>query len=367
MGIFQETPETMNTPPKIRVGIVGLGFGKAVHIPAFLAHSSFEITALSSDDLELSRSTARAFAVKKVFPSWREMLESPDLDAVSIATPPDIQADIATAALSSGKSVFCEKPLSVDPDSARKLVNAAEVSGKPNMIDFEFPEIQQWREAKRMLDEGVPGELREIEVSWKVQTYSNRNRLSSWKTMSSRGGGALNSFTSHVLYYLEWFAGPIRELSAEITRSPGDNRPGDTLNRLSALFCCGAKASVLVNTDDPSGEGHRLEFRGERGTILLENRTKDHVRGFNISVSGENMPVPETSGEDPGFREFSGDARVIPVSRITGRFLKWIRNSEPQKPDLRDGLRVQELLHAAGTSALSGGTPVNCAPKGVRK
>ncbi len=86
------------------------------------------------------------------------------------------------------------------------------------MVDFEFPDIDEWQQAKTLLDQGGVGNLRHIAVTWNVQTYANRMGLSSWKTRMEDGGGTLYSFVSHVFYYLEWFAGSIRRLVCNLFR-----------------------------------------------------------------------------------------------------------------------------------------------------
>ena len=185
---------------------------------------------------ERARAAADRLGVEKAYGDWREMVSSEEVDAISIATSPAIQTPIAIAALGQRKAVFCEKPLAASEQDARAMCAAAAEAGVANMVDFEFPEIEEWKRAKALIDSGGIGSLRQITVHWNVETWANRKRLDSWKTRTEDGGGTLGNFVSHVFYYLEWLAGPIADLSARLFRTPGDERTGDSFDALSMRF-----------------------------------------------------------------------------------------------------------------------------------
>ncbi|MBU1084270.1 MAG: hypothetical protein KKG84_04155, partial [Candidatus Omnitrophica bacterium] len=221
--------------------------------------------------------------------------------------------------------------------------------GTANMIDLEFPEILEWKKAKSILERGDIGTLRHIVVSWDIETYSNKKGLDSWKTRTDEGGGTLNQFASHVFYYLEWFVGPITSLSCRMHKAPGDTRRTDTLNIISAKTASGCALSVTISTHSIPGGGHRIEFYGSEGTMVLENTSSDHINGFKIFTAKRGTSkIEETcqhslSAPDP-------DSRIAPVSCLVNRFLDWIETGLPQRPDLKDSLRVQQLLDAARRS-----------------
>ncbi|MGA7937615.1 MAG: Gfo/Idh/MocA family oxidoreductase, partial [Kovacikia sp.] len=242
---------------KIQVGVVGIGFGQQVHVPAFQLDDRCQVRALCASTVERAAEVAKRLQVDRALGSWQELVADPTIAAISIATPPAAQEEIAIAALSQGKAVFCEKPLTRSLEAAQKLASLAQRAGVANMVDFEFPEIDEWQRAKAILDQGGIGNLRHIAVSWNVETYANRMGLSSWKTRMEDGGGTLYSFVSHIFYYLEWFAGPIRRLVCSLFRPPGDSRSGDTLATLSLELESGVAASLSISSHSFLGNGHR--------------------------------------------------------------------------------------------------------------
>jgi len=218
---------------RVQIGIIGIGFGQQVHVPAFRRDPRCEVIAIAATSDDRARRVASLLGVPSAYGSWQELIADKRIQAVAIATSPAVQYDIAFAALRAGKSVFCEKPLAASLDAARTLAEVAKDSGKVHMVDFEFPEIDEWKLTKTLLEEGKIGPLRHVSIYWDVETYSNRAKLISWKNASEQGGGALNAFVSHVFYYCEWFFGRVGRVFCKLFRAPGDTRTADSLAVLS--------------------------------------------------------------------------------------------------------------------------------------
>jgi predicted dehydrogenase len=191
-------------------------------------------------------------------------------------------------------------------------------------------------------------------VNWNTESYANRMRVANWKSSSSQGGGALFNFVSHCLYYLEWFLGPISGLSSRLSQMPTDTRTGDTTVAMALSFQSGASGSVSMSAAAYLGTGHRVEFYGEDGTLVLENSTSDYMRGFRLSYGKRPQTQLEAVLVDDPEEARHADGRVLPVSRLAGRFLDWVEKGIPARPDFQDGLRVQRLLDAARHSHQSG-------------
>src|SRR4051794_36757263 len=120
---------------KVRVAIVGLGFGQSVALPAFAADPRCEVMALCASTTEHARQVAAKKSIGKAYGDWRELAADPEIGAVAIATLPSLQPEIALAMLAAGKAVLCEKPLATSLSDAQRLTEAAEWSGLPNMVD----------------------------------------------------------------------------------------------------------------------------------------------------------------------------------------------------------------------------------------
>lgn len=299
----------------IRVGLIGTGFGERVHGPAFRRHPEFSITS----------------AVSPRDPSvWKKLVQSKEIDAVSIAVPPFLQPEIIAAALSAQKHVFCEKPLAANVKQTDLISTLLKKTNSAHVINFEFPEIAIWQQAKNLIQEGTVGRCKTVRVVWNTMGYKQIKDPSHWKYRRSQGGGFLLSYFSHTFYYLEWLMGPIARVKAVLTMK-GDL---DISNRIEGVFENGVTVQI-----EGSGVGsaplHRLEIEGDKNTLVLENKTMDYMKGFTLKVGSDIIKQPDENPED---------GRIAATAGTIGKFLTWIKTGNVQHPNLHDGLRVQNFL-----------------------
>jgi predicted dehydrogenase len=338
----------------IRIGIVGCNYGRLVHLPAFRLDPRCEVIALAGTDSARTAKLAQAANVPLSFGNWTDLVEHPDVDAVTIATPPALQQAIALRALELGKPVFAEKPMAADLDGAAAMLQAAKDSGRATMIDFNFSAIPAWRKSKMLLEQGAIGRLRHVAVNWNVESHSTRMRIDDWKVHGEDGGGALGNFVSHSFHYLEWLCGPISGLSARLSGLP-DAPAMETNAGVNIAFCSGASGSLAMSSASYLGSGHRLEFYGEDGSLTLVNATSDYMRGFELRLAQRPATAFAPVGiDDPVDRAFPGDGRIAPVSRLAADFLDAISQGGTGWPGFAEGYRVQTLLDTARRAHKSG-------------
>lgn len=340
---------------KLRVGVVGIGFGQQVLVPAFRANASCEVVALCASRVERARDVADRLRIPKAYENWQKLVADPEIDAIAVAVPPAIQPAIVMAALAQRKHVFCEKPLATTREAAAEMLAAARQAGIAHMVDFEFPEIETWRRAKTILESGALGRVRHGVVTWLIETYTHRMGLKSWKTIPADGGGVLNLFVSHTFHYLEWLIGPIQALFARLFFAPGNagQECCDTLAVLCVEHAGGVPVSVSVSSNTFLGTGHRVEIYGDTGSIILENSTPDYVSGFRLLLgTRETRTLKIFHTESVTSAQLDG--RVLATGRLVERFAAWALGAVAGAPTLEDGYRVQCLLDAARRSHTKG-------------
>jgi predicted dehydrogenase len=337
----------------IRVGIVGSNFGRTVLLPAFRADARCNVVALAGSDAARTRGLADAAGIAKAYGDWRALVEDAEVDAVAIATRPDLQPAIALDAIARGKPVFAEKPMAGGRAGARAMFEAARDRGVAAAIDFNFHQIASWQRAKEMLDGGAIGVLRHVAVHWHIENRSIQQRMRNWKTLSDDGGGVLGNFISHCFHYLEWFGGPIAGLESRLGGLPGDDTLQTTVT-MALGFASGVPASLSMSCASYLGPGHRLEFYGEDGTLVLNNPGADYMRGFELwharRPAAALMQVPV---DDPADAQYP-DGRIAPVSRLVKGFLDAIERRTAPRPGFAEGYRVQFLIDAAQRSHREG-------------
>ena len=333
----------------IRVGIVGTNYGRAVLLPAFRADPRCQIVALAGREADRAGEFARAAGVPRGYGDWRALVDATDVQAVAIATLPSLQVQVAKTALTLGKPVFIEKPMANNLRAARAMLELAALNPLPTMIDFNFHQIMSWQRAKAMLDARTIGSLRHVTVHWHVESRALQSRMRNWKTIGDDGGGVLGNFISHCFHYLEWFCGPISGLFACIGGLPNESDLETTVT-MALKFKSGPLCSLSMSCASYLGSGHRLEFFGEDGTMVLHNPGPDYMRGFELFYAKRpSAALERIVVSDPDDAQYS-DGRIAPVSRLAKQFFDAIEKGCPAAPGFFEGYRVQRLIDAARRS-----------------
>jgi predicted dehydrogenase len=206
--------------------------GKAHSLAYALAPIASELGAtvvkqvLVDADPEVSEAAARSFGWQEGATDWASVVTRDDIDIVDICTPPQFHAEIALAAISAGKHVFCEKPLTNDPAEARAMVAAAEQAGVVTQVGFNYRHSPAISFARRLLDEGSLGTPLQVRASYtqEVGFWADSGR---WRARKATGGsGTVGDIGSHVIDLAELLLGDIVRVAARArSRSPEGWRP----------------------------------------------------------------------------------------------------------------------------------------------
>ena len=104
------------------VGIIGAGWVSGEHVKAYASNPNAKVIGIYSRTAERAKAKLEECGVEgKVFSSLDELLASPDIDIVSICSPPSVHAEQVIAAASAGKHIVIEKPLAMNMEDVRKM------------------------------------------------------------------------------------------------------------------------------------------------------------------------------------------------------------------------------------------------------
>lgn len=143
---------------KVRVAIVGLGFG-AEFIPIYQQHPDAEMYAICRRNKTELDACGDQFGVAKRYTSYEELLKDPNVDAVHINSPIPDHAKQSIAALNAGKHVACTVPMGVSIEECRQIVEAQKKSGKTYMMMETVVYSREYLFAKDLYDRGVLGRI----------------------------------------------------------------------------------------------------------------------------------------------------------------------------------------------------------------
>jgi 1,5-anhydro-D-fructose reductase (1,5-anhydro-D-mannitol-forming) len=114
----------------VRFGIAGFGLHAVKRLmPGFAQAKNCTVTALTRRDAARAKESAREFGIAHAFTSTAEMCACPEVDAVFVATPDALHLADVLAAARFGKHILVEKPMAMNADEARQMVEAARTAG----------------------------------------------------------------------------------------------------------------------------------------------------------------------------------------------------------------------------------------------
>jgi D-xylose 1-dehydrogenase (NADP+, D-xylono-1,5-lactone-forming) len=174
---------------KIRYGLISTAqIGRNAHVPAAKKAVNSEIVAVSSRDLQRAEYWAKQLEIGRVFGSYQEMLDDPEIDAVINTLPNSMHHEWTIRAAEAGKHILCEKPLAVNVREAQEMAAAARANNVLLMEAFTIRFVPQMPFVRQQLSAGVIGAVKIVrsELTFTIQDWVNDVRAKADLT-----GGAL--------------------------------------------------------------------------------------------------------------------------------------------------------------------------------
>lgn len=339
---------------KLRVGIVGSGFGGKVHAPAFKVHPRFELVAIASPSS--AEDVARERKIPHAFPSVEAMLAGVELDVVSVASPPFDHRRSVLAALAAGKHVLCEKPFGLNVAEAEEMVAAAERASTANAMAFEFRYVPTVRAILEIIENRHVGALREIEVARMSRELLERDtsRGPGWWFSREKGGGVANAVMPHFFDLANQLAGRAPLATRGFLRTANPRRTGPDGTTFESTVADGAFAYVDY------GEGVIARVSSDWTTIIDSFTIAAHGEVRSAVANGKwfnDLTLYVLADEEQDELEIvdSPHAKHATIAPNVPWFLSLLDDFAERidlggghAPTFADGLTVQRQLEAIG-------------------
>ena len=348
----------MTSPARpLRVAVAGLGFGRKVIVPALRATASTTVTALWHPDHQKATAAAQAEEVQG-FSDFSALLDSDHVDAVVIATPPMVRADLARQAMAAGKPVMLEKPVALSAAEARQLRIQALESQLICGVDFEYRAVPLFQQLAVLVQQGVIGQPWLVKLDWLMSSRADPTRPWSWYARREQGGGVVGALGVHVFDLLAWLFGPVTSvqsrLSTAVTARPDPasgwlrNCDAEDGALIQLSFARGVVAQVTLSSVTRNGRGMGLELYGSDGQVVLgSSNQEDYVHGFTMQVARHGGPLePQAEESAYGFARTWPDGRIAPVARLLDWWATAAGEGRPMIPGLAEGLASQVVADA---------------------
>lgn len=263
----------MNQITPLRFGLVGAGAIAQSYAQAFSLSPQVQLSAVADN----RHDAAEAFAAANqctAFASAEEMADQADLDAVVVCTPPVTHRQVCCELLARKLHVLCEKPLSIDTQSALEILDAAELSGVVFTMASKFRYVADVTVAKAIVESGLIGEVVLFE-----NVFTGRVDMAQrWNSDPAvAGGGVLIDNGTHSVDIIRYFLGQLTEVQVMEGHRIQDLPVEDTVrmfvrNRMGVLGSI--DLSWSVNKEQP----YFIAIYGSAGTLLVGWRESKYRR-----------------------------------------------------------------------------------------
>jgi len=345
----------------LRLGLIGCGWiVERGHSPAIEqatgAVSWFgdskpgaDLTVVATADLSLERAQRLAkrhgLAEKDAYDDYRRLLERPDVDVVSIATPPDSHLEITRLAAAAGKHVACEKPIATTLADADAMIAACAAAKVTLAVYHNYLYYAQSALVRQLVDDGAIGDVEVTEIAGlgaRPWVGAPEFRPGWRRSIPHAGGGALVDVGVHAFYLTSAFHNaPITAVSAAV----GFDQTG-----LDDLALCRLEAGAghgLVNVGWRQG-GARVVVMGTRGyaEVIFDEGVGYYgypARGVRLIAEGK----PTVTHYAPYFTGMFAPQLFIDLAEtLSGRSKVYPARGE----DARAALEVAMAAYASAAS-----------------
>jgi myo-inositol 2-dehydrogenase / D-chiro-inositol 1-dehydrogenase len=250
----------------IRVAFIGVGNRGGSLLQQTLRQENVSVAAICDTNPD-KRDTALGAAAKfspRSFTEWRKLIDLQDVDAVFIATPCDLHAEMAAAALTANKYVYCEKPLGIYPQEVDKVLQASRRSQAFLQIGQQMRYYPWLAGSIPHIHQGIVGKVLVVKAQ-RHSTPRGKDALPEWYFDVKRSGDRIVENGVHNLDVCNWII---------------NSRP-------VAAFGYGA---VYMNDPKPPGteymDAYSVMYQYENNVNLTYSEAQLHPRGLKELANG---------------------------------------------------------------------------------
>ena len=339
---------------KVRIGIVGAGnFTTGRMLPGFMKSPDAEVTVVANRSRESGERVAAQFGVPRVATDYREVVGSPDVDAVFIGAPPSVHKEVTFAALDAGKHVMCQTRMATTAGDARDMLEYADEAAERGVRTMLVPPAPFYRGSRyidHLLESGYLGQLRQVLGFNMNATFADANTPLSAGRNDLELYGQFNAMQLGLSYdVMSRWTGHARSVVAQrgsfvaerpLTEGgPMSTNPYPDEITVIAATTSGVVALNLVNYSVYFADT-RVELYGSEGTVVYRSKGDTILAGRVGDEQLQPMPIPPEH-DNPW--------------RIEEEFVRLVRG-EIEQPSFSfaDGVKNMEYLEAAYYAAVDG-------------
>jgi predicted dehydrogenase len=358
----------------------------AKYFPSDLLPAMHTVAGRNADELE---DFAAQWGWASSSTDWEAVVTSADIDLVDIATPNNVHAEQAIAALEAGKHVACEKPLAGTLADAEAMAAAAASSSGQSFVWYNYRRVPAVALAHQLVAGGALGQIYHARACY-LQSWGGPDTPLLWRFQGDiAGSGAHGDLNAHIIDAVRFVTGEEitvvegaiehtfieeRELldgaaggeiagsGAATAGAKGTSTVDDAVAFLSRLSGGGIASFEATRLATGYHNANRFEIHGERGALRFDFERMNELDFYDASGDGRTggwTTIDVTRGGDghPYADHWWPDSHGLGYEHTfvnqAADILTMIGGGVPvvPMPDFADALKTQRVLHAAIESA----------------
>jgi predicted dehydrogenase len=360
----------------IGVGMVGYGFMGRAHSHAWRTVGRVfdvplrpRLVALAGRDGAAAAAAAPRLGFAEGLRGHEALLARDDVELVDICTPGINHAEVAIAALESGRHVLCEKPLGNTLQESEAMATAAARAGTVAMVGFNYRRVPAIEVARRLIADGKLGDIRHVRAVYLQDWGADSETPLVWRFVREQAGsGSLGDLGAHLVDLAQHLAGDDVASVCALVETFVRDRPlpdgsgargavtVDDVALVAGRFADGATLSLEATRLAPGRKNAlRIEVNGERGTVAFDLERLNELEVFLPGEAEGFTRVLVTEPSDPWYDAWWPPGHVIGWDATFVHELRdlivGIAAGESVAPTFADGLQVDRVLAAVAESA----------------
>ena len=370
-----------------RIGLIGYKFMGRAHSNAWRQAPKFfdlkakvELHTICGRDAVGVQAARAKLGWEHAVTDWRELVESPLIDIVDIATPTFTHAEMAIAALQNGKHVLCEKPLGRDLKECDAILAAAKKAKGIHMVCHNYRRIPAIALAKRMLDEGALGKIYHFRARYAQDRLADPEFPLDWRLEKATSGSGVHSdINSHIIDLTRHLVGEFTEVCGVVNTfipqrpmadllARGKRQLGQVTAPDSAAFLGWLANGAMANLEATRyALGRRnqitLEINGSKGSLAFDFEDMNRLQFYNGDDPKDrqgfrDILVTQRDGVQPYVANWWPPGHGLGYEHtFVNAFADFVNACAAGKlvpPTFEDGWKNQRVLTAVEKSSASG-------------
>ncbi len=371
---------------KLNIGMIGYGFMGRTHSNAYRRVTNFfdvpyepVLKVICGLEADQAKAFASQWGYESSCTDWHKVVDDKNIDVVEICTPNFTHAEIAIAAAEAGKIVISEKPLALNGEQAKTMVEAVEKAGVANFVSFNYRRVPAVTLVKQLIDEGRFGRIFHYRANflqdWTISPDVPQGGMGTWRLdVKAAGSGVTGDLLAHCIDTALWHNGPITRVNAMTETFVKERMHSETgkkekvgIDDACTFFCNFDNGSMGNFESTRYARGHKalytFEINGEKASARWDLHDLHRLEWFDHGDEGRLRGWRSIHMTDHGGGHPYMDHWWVPGLQIgyehtfvhqIADFLTGLGKGEPAQPDFRAALATQRVCDAVLASAAKG-------------